>query len=98
MTSQPGFARLDDDFWDSRQKLAINSADVMDTTPDLTDMAYKRLLREYGPAVGLLKTSLLDRAYLGRTAYNPFALLRVGKEAMSACVCPHSIPPCLPTS
>ncbi|OBT83007.1 hypothetical protein VE02_08269 [Pseudogymnoascus sp. 03VT05] len=91
MTSHPGFARLDDDFWDSRHKLSsINSADIIDTTPDLTDAAYKRLLQEYGPAVGLLKTTVLDRAYLGRTAYNPFALLRVGKDAMGACNDPSS--------
>ena len=47
---------------------------------------YRQLLREYGPAIGLLKTGALDRAYLGRTAFNPFALLRVGWEAMTACV------------
>jgi hypothetical protein len=86
MSSQPGFAKLSDEFWDNRQKLSLNSADVMDTTPDLTEVAYKRLLHEYGAGVGLLKTGVLDRAYLGRTAYNPFALLRVGKDAMAACV------------
>ncbi|OBT39166.1 hypothetical protein VE00_10216 [Pseudogymnoascus sp. WSF 3629] len=91
LTSHPAFASLDDDFWDSRHKLSsINSADIMDTTPDLTDAAYKRLLQEYGPAVGLLKTTVLDRAYLGRTAYNPFALLRVGRDAMGACNDPSS--------
>ena len=88
MNNHPGFVSLSDSFWDSRHKLALNSADIMDTTPDLTDVAYKRLLLQYGPAVGLLKTAGLDRAYLGKTAYNPFALLRVGKEAMEACVCP----------
>ncbi|KFY20048.1 hypothetical protein V493_07757, partial [Pseudogymnoascus sp. VKM F-4281 (FW-2241)] len=92
MTSHPGFLALEDGFWDARDKLSINSADVMDTTPDLTDMAYKRLLQEYGPAVGLLKTTVLDRAYLGKTAYNPFALLRVGKNAMTASVCPQYPP------
>ena len=87
--NHPGFVSLSDEFWDSRQKLdAINSADLMDTTPDLTDVAYRKLLQGYSPAVGLLKMTVLDRAYLRRTAYNPFALLRVGREAMDACVCP----------
>lgn len=97
MNNHPGFVSLSDSFWDSRHKLSLNSADIMDTTPDLTDVAYKRLLLQYGPAVGLLKTAGLDRAYLGKTAYNPFALLRVGKEAMEACVCipflSHNKPP-----
>ncbi|KFY52908.1 hypothetical protein V496_08070 [Pseudogymnoascus sp. VKM F-4515 (FW-2607)] len=88
MTNHPGFVKLDDAFWDARHKLAvsINSADVTDTKPDLTDVAYKRLLQEYGAAVGLLKMAVLDRAYQGRTGFNPFALLRIGKDAMAACV------------
>lgn len=79
-----GFAALLDDFWNKRQHLKTNSADVMDTTPKLTDEDYRKLLRDYGPAVGLLKTTVLDQAYSGDTAYNPFALLRVGKMAMDA--------------
>jgi hypothetical protein len=81
-----GFVSLSDEFWDSRELFPINSTDLMDTTPDLTDVAYRS--QEYSSAVGLLKTVVLNRAYLGRTAYNPFALLRVGREAMNACVCP----------
>ncbi|OBT60241.1 hypothetical protein VE03_10276 [Pseudogymnoascus sp. 23342-1-I1] len=78
-----GFVSLSDEFWDSRELYPINSTDLMDTTPDLTDVAYRS--QEYSSAVGLLKTVVLNRAYLGRTAYNPFALLRVGREAMNAC-------------
>ncbi|OBT61548.1 hypothetical protein VE03_08901 [Pseudogymnoascus sp. 23342-1-I1] len=85
MKTHPGFVTLEDAFWDSRDKLALNSADVMDTTRDLADVEYKRLLHEYGPAVGLLKMAMLDRAYMARTAYNPFALLRVGKNVMAVC-------------
>ncbi|KFY63870.1 hypothetical protein V496_03608, partial [Pseudogymnoascus sp. VKM F-4515 (FW-2607)] len=85
MTNYPDFVALSDDLWNSRQKLTINSAVVMNTTPNLTDAAYRILLRDYGSAVGLLKTTHVDGAYFGPTAYNPFALLRVGKEAMAAC-------------
>ncbi|OBT60108.1 hypothetical protein VE03_10466 [Pseudogymnoascus sp. 23342-1-I1] len=82
----PGFVSLSDEFWNSRKELPPIGG--MNTTTDLTDVSCLSL--EYSSAVGLLKTAVLNRAYLGQAAYNPFALLRVGREAMSACNDPSS--------
>lgn len=84
--STDGFPKLENAFWEDRHSLSVNSANIMDMTPKLTDVDYRQLLRDYGPAMALLKTAMLDPVYLGRTAYNPFALLRVGKSASAACV------------
>ena len=77
--NHPGFVALSDEFWNSRQELPPISPV---NTPDLTDVA--DLGQEYSSAVGLLNMG--QTAYLGQTAYNPFALLRVGRVAMNACV------------
>jgi len=81
------FHNLEDECWEDRRTIEFSSetADVSEST-ELPDATYKRLLADYGPAVGLLKVASMDSAYYAKSAFNPFALFRLGKSLASQCV------------
>lgn len=88
LMSLPTFCNLENECWEDRKNRDFNadSINARETSPKLTEVTYTRLLPDYSPAIGLLKTAVLDPAYQNTTAFNPFALLRVGKTLASQCV------------
>jgi hypothetical protein len=92
LMNSAAFHSLENECWEDRgtTEFSSDTANGGESTK-LPDSAYKRLLADYGPAVGLLKVASMDSAYHAKTAFNPFALFRLGKSLASQCVSRVSI-------